>query len=336
MILTLFSLPLSTSPVWVLVLLVLLGLAALTLGGDWLTKGAVAISANFKIDPVVIGLTVVSIATSMPEMATSMMAAGDNPGLALGNILGSNIANIGLILGVAAVVAPLKIQSRMIRREVPILIIVTVLFAALALGGGFKRAEGVILLLLTCAYLIYVVCSAKQQDSPVVAEEFAEGAAQVRRLSSLAGMGFVVLGAVSLALGADFLVGSSVEIASRLGVSDLFIGLSIVAIGTSLPELAASVAAVRAGHGDLCAGNIVGSNLFNMLLIGGGVSVFVGMNVTDTLLLIEFPALVLLSVLLWWIFKSGRTVTRCEGVLLLFLYLTILSVSGLSQFGFLF
>ena len=182
MILTLFSLPLSTSPVWVLALLVLLGLAALTFGGDWLTKGAVAISANFKIDPVVIGLTVVSIATSMPEMATSMMAAGDNPGLALGNILGSNIANIGLILGVAAVVAPLKIQSRMIRREVPILIIVTVLFAALALGGGFKRLEGVILLLLTCAYLIYVVRSAKQQDSPVVAEEFAEGAAQIRRL----------------------------------------------------------------------------------------------------------------------------------------------------------
>ena len=131
-------------------------------------------------------------------------------------------------------------------------------------------------------------------------------------------------------------VGASVEMAMRMGASELFVGLTIVAIGTSLPELAASVAAVRAGHGDMCAGNIVGSNIFNMLLVGGGVSAFVGMEVRDELLLVEFPALLLLSGLLLWFFKSGHVVSRREGVSLLFLYVGILSLSALSQFGYLF
>jgi len=334
MTLALISLPYPDFPLLALLAVMLVGFVALAFGGDWLTHGAVAISSNLKINPVVIGLTVVSIATSMPEMATSLMAAEDNPGIALGNILGSNIANIGLILGVAAIISPLKINLRLIRREVPILILVTLLFAAFALGGGFQRLEGMVLLGLTVAYLVYIVRGAKQQDSQAVADDFAKNAEQVQHQSTGKALLIVTLGAGGLALGAGLLVGCSVEIATRMGISDLFIGLSIVAIGTSLPELAASMAAVRAGHGDLCAGNIVGSNLFNMLLIGGGASVFAGMEVHDELLLIEFPALVLLSVLLLWIFKSGHIVSRCEGALLLFLYLAILSISGLSQFGY--
>ena len=336
MTLALLSLPYHNFPLWALIAIMLVGFAALTFGGDWLCDGAVAISANLKVNPVVIGLTVVSIATSMPEMATSLMAAEDNPGIALGNILGSNIANIGLILGIAAIIAPLKINLRLIRREVPILIVVTLLFAAFALGGGFHRVEGIILLLLTVAYLVYMVRGAREQDSQTVADEFAEGAEKVQHKSTTIALLVIAVGAAALALGADFLVGCSVEMATRMGISDLFIGLSIVAIGTSLPELAASIAAVRAGHGDLCAGNIVGSNLFNMLLIGGGVSAFTGMDVRDELLLIEFPALVLLSVVLLWIFKSGYIVRRREGVFLLFLYVAILSISGLSQLGYLF
>jgi cation:H+ antiporter len=336
MTLALLGFSFSNFSLWALLLILVLGLFALTFGGDWLTDGAVALSANFKINPVVIGLTVVSIATSMPEMATSLMAAKDNPGIALGNILGSNVANIGLILGVAALIAPLKIQLRMIQREVPILIAVTLLFGAFALGGGFHRVEGLVLLSLTVAYLVYVVRGARDPHAQTVLEEFAEGTEALRQRSTLTALLLIVLGGVALAFGADCLVSSSVELATRLGVSDLFIGLSIVAIGTSLPELAASVAAVRAGHGDLCAGNIVGSNLFNMLLIGGGVSAFAGMDVHDELLLVEFPALVLLSALLLWIFKSGHIVSRAEGAFLLFLYVAILSVSGLSQYGYLF
>ena len=139
-----------------------------------------------------------------------------------------------------------------------------------------------------------------------------------------------------LALGAEVLVGASVEMAMRMGASELYVGLTIVAIGTSLPELAASVSAVRAGHGDLCAGNIIGSSIFNMLLIGGGVSAYVGMDVGDELLLVEFPALLLLSCLLLWFFKSGHVVSRREGICLLFLYAGILSLSALSQFGYVF
>ncbi|MGB0412986.1 MAG: calcium/sodium antiporter [Coraliomargarita sp.] len=336
MTLALINLPYADFGLWLLVLLLLAGFAGLTFGGDYLTDGAAAISVIMKIDPIVVGLTVVSIATSMPEMATSLMAAQDNPGIALGNILGSNIANIGLILGIAAIIAPLKINMRLIRREVPIMIGITLLFSEFALGGGFHRFEGFVLLALTVVYLVYVVRGAKKEESESVAEEFAEGAEGIPQKSNLVAALLILAGGGLLALGADFLVGSSVEIATRMGASDLFVGLTIVAIGTSLPELAASVAAVRAGHGDMCAGNIVGSNLFNMLLIGGGVSAFAGMDVRDELLLVEFPALMILSALLLWLFKSGHIVTRREGVFLLLLYFGILSVSALSQFGYLF
>lgn len=336
MTLALINLPLADAGLWLLLLLLLAGFAALSYGGDYLTQGAAAISINMKIAPIVVGLTVVSIATSMPEMATSLMAAQDNPGIALGNILGSNIANIGLILGVAAILQPLKIELRLIQREVPILIAVTLLFGVFALGGGFNQMEGAVLLGLTVLYLIYVVRGAKAERTDQLEAQFVEEADALEHKSTPVAAVLILLGGALLAVGADFLVSSSVELATRMGASDLFIGLTIVAIGTSLPELAASIAAVRSGHGDLCAGNIVGSNLFNILLIGGGVSAFAGMDVRNKLLLMEFPSLILLSALLLWIFKSGHTVTRREGVCLLLLYFTILSLSALSQFGILF
>ena len=333
MLLTLIQIPFVELHLFWLLLLLALGFVALAYGGDVLTSGAAAVSVNLKIDPIVVGLTVVSIATSMPEMATSLMAAKDNPGIALGNILGSNLANSALILGIAAVIAPLKVERRLIRREVPILILMTAIFCLCAMGGGFHRAEGLFLLLLTVAYLIHVVRGAKAKDS---AEQGIEGTEEIARKTTKAAVYFILLGGALLALGAEVLVGASVEMALRMGASELFVGLSIVAIGTSLPELAASVAAVRAGHGDMCAGNIVGSNIFNMLLIGGGVSAFLGMEVRDELLLVEFPALILLSGLLLWFFKSGHVVSRREGVSLLFIYVGILSLSALSQFGYLF
>ena len=161
MLLTLIELPFAELHLFWLLLLLALGFFALTSGGDILTSGAAAVSVNFKIDPIVVGLTVVSIATSLPEMATSFIAAKDSPGIALGNILGSNIANIALILGIAAVIAPLKIKPRLISLEVPILIGMTVIFSLFAMGGGFRRVEGLILLTLMVVYLIHVVRGAK-------------------------------------------------------------------------------------------------------------------------------------------------------------------------------
>ena len=333
MLLTLIELPFAELQLFWLLLLLAVGFLALAYGGDVLTSGAAAVSLNLKIDPIVVGLTVVSIATSLPEMATSFMAAKDSPGIALGNILGSNIANIALILGIAAMIAPLKIKRRLIRPEVPILIVLTIIFSLFAMGGSFTRLEGLILLTLTVVYLIYVVRAAKVKYSK---DQIIEGSDAIARKTTKAAIFFILIGGTLLALGAEVLVGASVEIAMRMGASELFVGLTIVAIGTSLPELSASIAAVRAGHGDMCAGNIVGSNIFNMLLVGGGVSAFVGMEVRDELLLVEFPALIILSGLLLWFFKSEHVVSRREGASLLFLYVGILSLSALSQFGYLF
>ncbi|MGJ8652185.1 MAG: calcium/sodium antiporter [Opitutaceae bacterium] len=334
MTLALINLPFTELAMLWLLLLMLVGLAALSFGGDWLTVGAATVSIKFKINPLVVGLTIVSMATSMPEMMTSLLAAKDSPGLALGNILGSNVANIGLILGVTALIAPLAVQSRLIRREVPILIGVTLLFTLMALGG-YSRVEGIVMLGLTVLYLIYVVRSAKQGTDPFE-DELTEEVESASKHSTGAGIGLVLLGGALLAVGADVLVGTSVEIAGRMGVSDTLIGLTIVALGTSLPELAASVSAARSGHTDICAGNIVGSNLFNILLIGGGVATIIPIPVETSLFQFEFPAVFALTVLLLWFFKSGHTVSRREGVILIFLYLSILSVSALKQLGYIF
>jgi cation:H+ antiporter len=333
MILTLFQLPIAGLNIFWLLLLLAVGFLALAYGGDILTSGAAAVSVNLKIAPIVVGLTVVSIATSMPEMATSLLAAKDNPGIALGNILGSNLANMALILGISAVIVPLRAEHGLISREVRILILMTVIFFLCAMGGGFHQAEGLFLLSLTVLYLIHVIRGAKSKDA---IEQFTEGNEGIARKTTKAAVFFILFGGLLLALGAELLVGASVEMAMLMGASELFVGLTIVAIGTSLPELAASVAALRAGHGHICAGNIVGSSIFNMLLIGGGVSAYVGMDVRDELLLIEFPALLLLSCLLLWFFKTDHVVSRREGVSLLFLYVGILSLSAFSQFGYLF
>ena len=334
MTLALIELQFPAFPVWGLLALLALGLLGLSFGGDWLTRGAAAISVNLKINPVVIGLTVVSMATSMPELVTSLLAAKDSPGLAIGNMMGSNIANIGLILGITALFSPLAIQLRLIRREVPILIAVTLLFTWFAVGG-FARWEGGVLLGLTLVYLIYVIRSAKSEPESVNSE-FIEEVEQAARTSVAKASWLILAGGLLLALGADVLVGSSVEMASRMGVSDALIGLTIVAIGTSLPELAASVAAARSGHSDICAGNIVGSNLFNLLLIGGCVASIIPFPVDPGLLKMEFPAVIFLTVLLLWFFKTGHIVSRREGVALLLLYIAILSTSACAQLGLLF
>lgn len=314
-----------------------LGFLALGYGGELLTRGSVGISVNLKIDPLVVGLTVVSIATSMPEFSTTLMAAREFPGLAMGNILGSNIANSALILGVAALLVPLKVKLRLIEREVPILIAITLIFTVLFyLGNGLSRGDGYFLVALTFVYLIFIVRTAHKEQQ-VTDSKMGEGLAeQSGGLSLIQALGLVVLGGVLLALGADGMVQSSVELASRMGVSDVFIGLTLVALGTSLPELAASIAAVRAGQGDLCVGNILGSNLFNLLLVGGGSAAYASLPVDGGLLNFEFIALFVATALLYFFIKTGQSVTRREGVILLSMYFLFVSFAALKQLGLLF
>ena len=335
MTLALIDLPFSDFPAWVLLIFLVFGFLALNYGGDRLTDGAVVIANAFHVNKVVIGLTIVSMATSMPEMMTSLLAAKASPGLAVGNILGSNIANIGLILGITALIVPLTIQPRLIRLEMPLLVAISGLFILFAIGG-YTRWEGVTMLAIMAVYLYFVVRWAKRDAAKTreAKELLPDDPDEDKPRSSMIGALYVVLGSMFLALGADTLVGTSVEIAARLGISDVLIGLTIVAIGTSLPELAASIAAARSGHEDICVGNIVGSNLFNILLIGGSVASFVPIPVDPKLFRVEFPAMMLILLIFLWLAKKRPQVSRGEGIFLLLMYVSILTVSGIFQIKF--
>lgn len=319
-----------------LVILLIAGLVLLGFGGDWLARGAASLAINWKINPVVVGLTIVSVATSMPEMIAGFFAAAQGlDGLVVGNVVGSNLGNMGLILGLAAILYPIRIQRRLIRQELPVLLVVTIVFSfmGLSLSGGngvLSRVDSIILLLGAVGYVGFVLHQALRHTHQQHEDELPEELANPIE-SQWVCAGLVLAGSIGLAAGADFLVGSASQIALRLGVSEGLIGLTIVAIGTSLPELAASFAAAVRKQGDIIAGNIVGSNIFNMLLIGGGVSVVFPIEVDLKFYQIEYPSMLLLTVILWIVFFTKRKVSRLEGALLLLLYGLIIAFATLSQ-----
>ena len=310
--------------------LVIAGVVALTLGGALLCRGAVELALFFRIRPVVVGLTVVALATSTPELFTSLFAAwSGNTDLVLGNLVGSNIANVGLILGLSALICPLVIKLRLIRRDVPLTIAATLLFCFLA-WGSLGRWDGLLLLVLFAGYMGWVL------RNPTAAMDEDEVELPVREGSGWkSGVAAIIAGAVLLALGADVLVASAVETAERLGVGQVLIGVTLVAVGTSLPELAAALAAAFMRQADLCAGNIVGSNLFNLLLIGGGAAMIHPIPLDDLFYSVEMPGLIVFTLLLWPFLLTGRIVSRREGAVLLVMYggfilLTTLSRTGVS------
>ncbi len=319
--------PYAESLTPVLLLLVLAGVGLLWLGGDWLTRGAGKLARTLGINPVVIGLTIVAMTTSMPELITCFLGAvKGNTGLAVGNIIGSNLANIGLIFGVAAIIRPIRIQFRLIVKEVPILLGVSGLFVFFCLSG-LGRWEGIALLAGLGVYFFFVTRETTTVP-PEVKEEFLsefEAGCSVGNCLTFVGMG-----GIALALGADVLVKASVVLAERHGVSDFLIGFTLVAVGTSLPELATSVVAAVRNQGDLCAGNIVGSNIFNMLMVGGGVATVVALPVEAGLFYLELPLMVLLTVLLWFVFKAGR-VGRLKGIFLVVLYCLVITGTSILR-----
>lgn len=308
---------------------VLIGIICLVLGGQWLTNGAVGISSFFNISPLIVGLTVVSIATSMPEMFTCLTAIQESADLALGSIIGSNIANIGLILGVSALIAPLASDIRLIRKELPFLLFLTLLFVWFAFGG-FSRLEGIILLSISFIYIIWVVFnSLKESSINRVAEELQLKAAP--RSNLFFALMWVVLGALFLSLGAQYLVGSAQELALRFGVSEVFVGLSVIALGTSLPELAASVSASLAKKNTLCIGNVIGSNLFNLALIGGTSACFYPFPVDPSFFQIELPLLIFSTLLLFFFLRKPDSIIGMKrGFILITFYLFVIVFIGLK------
>lgn len=313
------SLNFSDYPFWLLLLFVALGLFLLILGGQLLTDGAVSIANLFHISPLIVGLTVVSVATSMPELFTCLAAVKESPDLAIGNIIGSNIANIALILGVTAMIAPLASQPELRQRELPFLLFLTLLFTLLAYQG-FARIEG-LLLLGTCAlYLIWIIKSSFQA-SLLARDQSIQTSDSAFRDNSFKAVFLVLSGALFLSLGADSLVEASQQLSLRLGVSEIFVGVSVIALGTSLPELAASVTAVLAKKNDLCIGNVVGSNLFNLSLIGGASASVHPFEVDPAFFKLEFPLLFGITVILFVFLSKARSIIgRKKAFVLLSIY----------------
>ena len=250
--------------IWAVIKL-LAGFVLLFFGGDWLVEGGVALARRFRISPLVIGMTIVAFGTSAPELLVSLISAiKGSAGIAIGNVVGSNIANIGLILGLTALICPIETDNSKVIRHGSIMIVASLLLIVFALNSGITRIEGLILFACLILFTTISVRKGRTQQQETDIDDL-EG----KPMTVLAAIGLIVLSCGMLAFGADILVDGATTIASAIGVSDKVIGLTIVALGTSLPELAASVAAAFKKQMDISIGNIIGSNIFNILCVLG-------------------------------------------------------------------
>ncbi len=291
--------------------LVAIGLAMLYFGAEWLVKGSVTIANKFRISQLVIGLTIVAFGTSTPELSVSVTSAiQGNSDVALGNVVGSNIANIGLIIGIAAIIRPLTVTKQIIKKELLIVIGVAILLVMISLDGLISSEEGVVL---AVGILVFVVFSYKtsKKESPDI-ENQSVGLVQEKKNVMPKSIILIGIGLALLTLGSFVTVENAVVIAKSFGVSERIIGLTLIAIGTSLPELVTSVVAALRGHSDISIGNILGSNVFNILAIVGISAAIAGISVSDEMFS-DYYVMIAFSVILIPIMRSGFIISRKEG-----------------------
>lgn len=304
-----------------------LGLALLGLGGDLLVRGAVNIAAVMGVSPLFTGLVLVGFGTSMPELATSIDAAlRGSPGIAAGNVIGSNIANILLILGVTALLRPIPAEPRSFRRDAPVLAVATLAACAAVLWGGIGRLPGLAFLTMLSAYLGWTYrLERRREDEParLHADEGALLQAPGRTLRSA--LILTVAGLVGILVGADLLVDASIAIAGALGIPEAVIGLTVVAIGTSLPELATSIVAALRRQTDIALGNVIGSNIFNLLGILGTTALVSPLDLAASALAIDAWILLGVTALLLLFALSRARIVRLEGAAFLALYAAYLA-----------
>ncbi|TWT91253.1 calcium/sodium antiporter [Stieleria varia] len=311
--------------------LLLLGLVVLVVGAEIIVRGAVSLAEIARVSPLVIGLTVVAFGTSAPELAVSTVSGlkGDSA-IALGNVVGSNIFNVLLILGLSAVIVPLSVSAQLIRLDVPIMIIVSIAAWLAAVDGTIQRWEGVGMLLVFLTYTGWLVREGRRQV-PDQSSETSESVSP-RGMSVVVSLLQLAIGLGLLVWGAQLLVESATTIARSLGVSDIVIGLTIVAAGTSLPELATSVVAAFKGQRDIAVGNVVGSNVFNLLMVLATAAIVSNNGVPVAAETLRFDMVVMVSTALLClpIFFSGAIVSRTEGAVMLTLFVsyTALLISG--------
>ena len=314
--------PILTDFLWLF-----LGLTLLYVGGEWLVRGSREISLKVGISPLVVGLTVVAFGTSAPELLVSLQANLQDPpkgDMALGNVVGSNICNIALILGVGAMIRPMAVHAQVLKREVPFLLIISVIFACLLLDGSIAQLEGVVLFVGVVTYTIISLRHARK-DGEISAlesttEDSGQGPATTRAGGMFLDIGFVVLGIGALVYGADRLILGGSSIAGRFGVPEATIALTIVAFGTSLPELATSIVAAIRRQGDLIIGNAVGSCIFNILCVVGLTAAISPLARTHDLRNLDLWVMLGLTAILLPLLWSRRTLSRKEGGALLTAY----------------
>ena len=304
--------------------LIIGGCGALYFGAEWLVRGAATIAASLGVSPLVVGLTLVSLGTSAPELVVGTFAAlKGETGLLFGNVMGSNLANIGLILGTVAVIRPLAVADRMVTRDVPIMVLISLGTVPLLVDRRVDRTEGVILMALLVVYVAFTFYTADDEEnlSDIADPEAADPENDSARMRALmANLGRVALGALGLGFGGKAIVEGASYLASALGVSAEVVGLTVVAVGTSLPELVTSVVAAARQQADIAVGNIVGSNVFNLTAVLGVATLVREFPVDPIVLSLQLPAVLAMSLLLWPIAWSRRRVSRAEGVLLLVVY----------------
>ena len=306
------------------VVLFVVGLVLLVLGADWLVKGASRLAAAAGISSLVIGLTVVAFGTSAPEMAVSVQAAWSGQAdMAVGNVVGSNIFNVLFIIGASALIVPLVVAQQLVRRDVPIMILLSAVLWLIARDGLLTRIDGALLFGGLVAYTVWIIRQSRRESKEVEAEYEAEyGGEKAKQGPIWLSVGYVVAGLALLVLGSNWLVGGAVAFAKWFGISEVVVSLTIVAAGTSLPEVATSITAAIKGERDIAVGNVVGSNIFNIMGVLGmsGMVSPGGLTVLPSMVDFDIPVMTAVAIACLPFFARGFTIPRWEGVLFLLYY----------------
>jgi len=301
-------------------ILAVVGLALLCFGGNWLVSGGVNIAKKFRISNLVIGMTIVAYGTSTPELAASVAAAGEHSAIILGNIVGSNIANVGMVIGIAAILVPLAVRKSVLKKEIPIMLGVSVLLVLISIDGEISQYDGILLLGGLGVFAIYTFKDVIKQRN----DNF-EKTDQNKKNIYLKSIGLIGLGIGLLYIGAILTVDNAVILAKEFGLSEKIIGLTVIAIGTSLPELITSIIAIRKGHTDIGIGNIIGSNIYNILMIMG-VGATLGGVIISPDVYVDYAIMILFSLSLLIALKTG-IINRAMGICLAIGYVVYLTVT---------
>ncbi len=310
------------------ILLFVGGVGVLYFGAEWLVRGSARLAASLGVSPIVVGLTVVSMGTSAPELVISVVASlGGNPDIAVGNVMGSNLANVGLVLGISAILRPLHVSTKIVTREVAVMIFITAALLPLIWDSHIGRIEGFVLVAMLVAYLYFVYRTSKAEGREAP-DEYGNATREAGGLSSMSIVRdsvFILLGIGGLVLGAFAISESAVALAEAMNISELVIGVTLVSIGTSLPELATCAVAALRHEADIAVGNILGSNVFNIAGVLGLTSIVAPLDFSREVVRLEYPAVLAITVLMVPIVRHRLVIRRREGVALLSIYLILLA-----------